>query len=51
MANLKYTQLITVNLYSHIYFSVVDQILQQVAAGESINKLLVVCERVPDWFP
>lgn len=48
MANLKYTQLITVNLYSHIYFSVVDQILQ---AGESINKLLVVCERVPDWFP
>lgn len=48
---LKCTQLITLNLYSHIYFSVIDEILQLVAAGEWINKLLVGCEEAFNWLP
>lgn len=43
--------LMTVNLDSHANFSVIDQILQQVKAGELINKFLVVCEGVTDWVP
>lgn len=50
MANFNSTYLLTLNLYSHVYLGITDQILQQVLAGEWVNKLLGVYEGASDWL-